>query len=147
MKKLIQFIILSSISFHCLANKYTPKKVNNSDLRSNTVILSIEESLKDKNSDILTLHKSSSNHYFISKKNKALDSIHKISYKSAQALDSQFVAIFLDLKYMTKSFSGKNCSIFYSLSMRGETTNICESEKLKIKRLEKIVFMMNKYFK
>ena len=146
MKILIEFIILLTISLPCIASKYKPKKANNSDLRSNSIIISITKVLKEK-SNTLTLQKSAANHYFIAMKTKKEKPFYKISYKSAQEIDEKFVSVFIDIKYMSQSFSGKNCSIFYSLSMRGETTNICKTEKEKIKRIDKIVFMMKKYFK
>jgi len=146
MKMLIKFIVLSSVSLHCMANKYTPKKASNSDLRSNSVILSIAQVMKTKKVNI-ALKKSAANHYFISMKTNKSEPVYKISYKSAQQIDEKFVAVFIDVKYMSQSFSGKNCSIFYSLSMRGETTNICKSETIKRKKIENIVFIMKKYFK
>jgi hypothetical protein len=129
-----------------MANKYTPKKASNSDLRSNSVILSIAQGMKTKKVNI-ALQKSAANHYFISMKTNKSEPVYKISYKSAQEIDERFVSVFIDVKYMSESFSGKNCSIFYSLSMRGETTNICKSEKVKRKKIENIVFIMKKYFK
>jgi hypothetical protein len=146
MKILIQFIILLTISLPCMGNNYKPKKANNSDLRSNSIIASITERLNEK-TNTLTLQKSAANHYFIAMKSKKEEPFYKISYKSAQEIDEKFVSVFIDVKYMSQSFSGKNCSIFYSLSMRGETTNICKTEKEKIKKIDKIVFMMKKYFK
>ena len=97
---LIKFIVLSGVSFHCMANKYTPKKASNSDLRSHSVILSIVEVIKTKKINIV-LQKSAANHYFISMKTQKSEPVYKISYKSAQEIDEKFVAAFIDVKYMS----------------------------------------------
>lgn len=144
MKKVIQTLIFSSISLCAMANKYNPKKISNSDLRSSSIIFSVEQK---SDSTFVSLSKSAANHYFLTKILKGEKNILKISHKNAQELDDEFVSLFINVKHMSASFSGKNCSIFYRLSMRGERTDICKSEKVKIDKINSIFSLLEKYFK
>jgi len=123
-----------------LAN--TPPKESNSDLRSNNKIFSIVQGKDTK----YILEKSAANHFFLKKQFKEEEQLLKISYKKAQIIDGEFVSFFIDIKYMMKSFSGKNCSISYRLSMRGERSEICTIEAQKKEKALKLISLLDSNF-
>lgn len=127
MKTLIFLFSISLFSTNVLAYKHL--KTSNFDLRTQTMLLSLSE-VKGTTYEI---HKSVSDEYFLDVKNKSKKVERtKISNITAEKYDNFFVSMFINLKYSLPHFSGKNCSKIYTLSMRGETQNICKGEKEKL---------------
>lgn len=89
---------------------------------------------------------SATNHYFLSTIMDKKEKMVKVSYSLAQEIDKEFVRNFIDIKYMLESFSGKNCSIFYTLTMRGERSDICKNEKIKLDRVVELIALFKKHF-
>lgn len=140
MKIIIKIVLFSVLIAQALAN--TPPKESNIDLRSNREIFSILEEKGFK----YVLEKSAANHFFLKRNKGKVEELIKISNQKAQQIDDQFVAFFIDIKYMMESFSGKNCSIFYSLSMRGERSEICKKEKQKKDKALKLISIIENNF-
>tara|TARA_B100000497_G_C7333606_1_gene220448 strand:- start:12 stop:443 length:432 start_codon:yes stop_codon:yes gene_type:complete len=127
MNFLISIILIFLFSTNVFAYKHL--KTSNFDLRTKTILLSIAE----QKATSYEIHKSVSDEYFldIQKKSKKLERT-KISNFTAEKYDNFFVSMFINLKYSLPPFSGKSCSKIYTLSMRGETQNICKGEKEKL---------------
>lgn len=111
------------------AGSYKNLKTSNTDLRSANILLSIQ----DNKGKLHSIYKSSADEYFLDvKSGKELERI-KIANNQAQEFDQFYVSQFIHLKYSMPSFEGKDCSKYYSLSMRGERQDICKQELKKIK--------------
>ncbi len=120
----------------------TPKKISNTDMRAVPTVLSI----KNKEAEKLTLKKSINGQYFLEKSNDSELVMFKLSSSKARKIDEAFVERFINLKYMMTPFSGKKCDIQYELIMRGEKSQVCKVESLKIKESEKLIVLLKKYF-
>jgi hypothetical protein len=109
-------------------------KTFNNDLRHDDVLLSIEDAA----GNWQNIFKGSGEQYYLGIKKKDSIEKHKISNAAAEKYDILFVEKFIHLKYSLPPFSGKNCSKSFTLSMRGETYEICKDEKEKLKVLDEL---------
>jgi hypothetical protein len=132
MKYLI-FIVSIYFTFNIYAD--SKLKTSNSDLRSHQLILSVQA--QDGNSH--SLFKTTGEEYFVDHLQDKKSNRLKISNTEAEDYDAFFVSKFIQLKYAMPDFTGKNCSNFYTLSMRGETQNICKEESDKLKVMEELL--------
>lgn len=136
MKKLFLYIFALALSTHSFAFKqYKRLKTSNFDLRSATLILSIESTKGESHH----LYKSVGDEYFIDLKKKDKSERRRISNTKALDYDKFFVSQFIHLKYSLPNFKGKSCSKSFTLSMRGELQNICKSEKDKLVVMNKVI--------
>ncbi len=120
-----------------------PPKISNIDLRTISTVLSIKEV---KGSEYM-LKKSTAGQYFLATVGKNTSPLFKVGHLKAKKIDEDFVASFINLKYMKEPFAGKTCKEVYALSMRGEDLTICEGEKEKIEDSKKIVSLFRDTFK
>lgn len=124
-------LLFCSISAFANQNVQT----SNHDLRNDKELLSI----KHFQGVTSTIFKSFGDEYFYeSIEDKSIDR-YKISNIHAEQYDNFFVSQFIHLKYSMPTFSGKSCSKIYTLTMRGETQNICKQEKDKLTIMKQII--------
>ena len=133
---LLVFTFILSMSFK------TPEKINNTDMRAIPTVLSI----KNSKAETFSLKKSINGQYFLEKSKKSKSIMFKLSSSKAQKIDETFVERFINLKYMMTPFSGKKCDVEYELNMRGEKSQVCKAEALKVKESKKLVGLLKKYF-
>ena len=141
MKVIVFIVFFSLISTNVLAYKHL--KTSNFDLRNNKQLLSI----KDHQGTTKVIYKSVGDEYFYESHDKKKVDRFKISDVDAEKFDQFFVSQFINLKYSLPPFAGKNCSKSYTLSMRGETQQICKSENDKLKLMKNILEKINSFKK
>lgn len=110
-------------------------KTSNYDLRSHQLILSVQVQGGNHHS----LFKTAGEEYFVDRTMDKKTSRVKISNTEAENYDAFFVSQFIHIKYSMPNFQGKNCSNFYTLSMRGETQNVCKEESDKLKVMDELI--------
>jgi hypothetical protein len=120
-----------------------PDKISNIDLRTISTVLSIREPSGAEH----MLKKSTAGQYFLASVGKNSSPLYKVGHNKAKKIDEDFVATFINLKYMMTPHSGKNCKEIFSLSMRGEDLKICEGEIKKIADSQKLVLLFKDTYK
>lgn len=140
MKALNLFIITLFFSTNLYAYKHL--KTSNYDLRSEVLILSIDST----DGSFHRLYQSVGDEFFLDKKAKDKSERIRVSNITAAEYDKYFVSQFIHLKYSLPNFKGKNCSKSFTLSMRGETQDICKDEKEKLLVMEKVINKIKKIY-
>lgn len=131
MKFIILLILLISFS------AYSQEKINNNDLRQLNKVIGISEGKStfefSKNKMDQLFYESRVGDKFQKKK------IDDLQFKK---IDDDFVSDFINLKYMMSS-TPKKCKITHTLFMRGESLNICSTEKSKIEKIKILISKIN----
>lgn len=124
---------------------YKELKTSNFDLRSEKILSSIQKHGKVQVS--YQILQGIGDEYFLDTRiAKKLERI-KISNRDALQYDKYFVSKFIHLKYSLPSFKGKSCRKSFSLSMRGETQDICYEEKDKLVVMDQLVNKIKEIYK
>lgn len=119
-----------------------PLKESTSDLRSQTVLFSIE--IPDDKKTYL-LERTASEDFFLRLKHKGTDTIRKVAGREATRLDREFASKFLKSQYEIASKEGK-CEVSIRLVMKGEGQEICEKDEEKSREFEPFVNGLSKLF-
>lgn len=131
----MKFIIITTFMISLIA--YSQEKINNNDLRHVSKVISISEGKStyefSKNKLDQLFYESKVGSKFLKKK------IDRIEFKK---IDDSFVNDFINLKYMM-SATPKECKISHTLFMRGESLNVCSSEKKKIEKIKLLISKIN----
>lgn len=119
-----------------------PAKESTSDLRSQTVLFSIQQ--VSKNITYL-LERTASQDYFLRLRDGDDDEIRKIAGKEALKLDREFASKFLRCQYELETVEGK-CDVTLRLSMKGESQEICKKDEKKSQEFASVLEKLAKRF-
>ena len=119
-----------------------PLKESSSDLRSQTVLFSIE--IADAKKTYL-LERTSGQDYFLRFKNKKEETIKKIAGREATALDREFASKFLKAQYEIPTKEG-SCEVTLRLNMKGEGQDVCEKDDKKSQEFGPFIEHLSKRF-
>jgi hypothetical protein len=119
-----------------------PLKESTSDLRSQTVLFSIE--IPD-DKKTYALERTASEDFFLRLKYKGNESIRKVAGREATRLDREFSSKFLKSQYEISSKEG-SCEVSIRLVMKGEGQEICEKDELKSQEFKPFVDGLAKRF-
>ena len=120
----LNFILLSSLSIA----QYTPKKIQNNDLRGKKEIFSIKF-IENKMNQHFFISKSQMGQFHIEQsQDKKIKKRIKIDSENAQKIDDDFVDKFITMKYMMSKKYEKKCEQTYTLNMRGEDLKVCKTD-------------------
>ena len=139
MQIFILFLLLSS-AFAQHAEQ--PVKEENSDLRDQSVLFSIEDIEKEKT---YFLERSPSFTSTIRMKDKSGEIVKKIDGRIAQKLDRDFASRFLKCQYEIASVEG-DCKVTLRLTMKGEGQDICSKDDKKSQEIQAFVEDLSKRF-
>jgi len=138
----MRFIVILFTPLFCLAQTETPAKENNLDLRSNTVLFTLEDVAAKKT---FMLERSNYHDHFLRLKNKGEESVRKIDSRDAKKLDMDFASRFIKIQYEFPPGT-ENCTSTYRLGMKGEDQGVCEKEDQKSQVLAPILLELTKRF-
>lgn len=139
----IRFLIICSCMTHAYAQySEQPQKESSSDLRSQTVLFSLEDVQKKAT---YALERTASQDYFLKLKDSEGDEILKISSREALKLDREFASKFLRCQYELASAEGK-CDVTLRLSMKGESQEICKKDDKKSQEFVPLLESLSKRF-
>lgn len=119
-----------------------PLKESTSDLRSQTVMFSIEIPNDKK---IFMLERTSGQDYFFRLKHKKDESIRKIAGRVAQSIDRDFASRFLKIQYEIASVEG-SCDVTLRLNMKGERQEVCAKDDKKSREIMPFIEELSKRF-
>lgn len=119
-----------------------PVKEENSDLRDQTILFSIEDVAKEKT---WFLERSPSFTSTIRMKDKSGETVKKIDGRVAQKLDKDFASRFLKCQYEIASAEGE-CKVTLRLTMKGEPQDICSKDDKKSQEIQAFVEDLIKRF-
>ena len=144
-KEPMPFAFLIYLSFKTFAfaqHSEQPVKESTSDLRSQTVMFSVEVA-DDKKTYLL--ERTAGEDYFLRLKHKTNDTIKKIAGREATRLDRDFASRFLKAQYELPSKEG-SCDITLRLVMKGESQDICEKDDKKTQEFKSLIEDLSKRF-
>ena len=123
------------------------EKTENRDLRTKKMIFQMKDVGK-KDGWSFSLHASMQGEYYLHYSHtENSEDIKKIGQSKAQALDGEFVDVFIHSKYLMKErVSKKKCTKKMYLNLRGEEQDICSDELKKIDKIEKFLTEKKKDF-
>lgn len=119
-----------------------PLKESSSDLRSQTVLFSIE--IPD-DKKTYQLERTANQDYFLRRKHKDSETIKKIAGREANRLERDFASRFLKCQYEIPAKEGE-CEVTLRLKMKGEDQDICEKDDKKSQEIEGLVSELAKRF-
>jgi hypothetical protein len=119
-----------------------PSKESTSDLRSQTVLFSIEIPTDKKT---YLLERTASEDYFLRLKSKGGDTIKKVASREATRLDREFASKFLRSQYEIASKDGA-CDVSIRLVMKGEGQDICAKDDEKSQEFKPFLDGLSKRF-
>lgn len=136
---LIIFSLMSFISSSAHADTDVQRmKTRNDDLRGEKEVFRIKKLDSDQG---VTLFLSGGNQHFIS---WGLQSREKLSSRLAREVDEVFVSDFIQIKYGTKEFTGKECKKAFFLAHRGEEQTVCEKDETRMAMVENVLSRIKK---
>lgn len=139
MQILLFFLLATSVFAQ---HSEQPVKEENSDLRDQMVLFSIEDVAKEKS---WFLERSPSYTSTIRVKDKSGETVKKIDGRVAQKLDRDFASRFLKCQYEIAAAEGE-CKVTLRLTMKGETQDICSKDDKKSQEIQAFVDDLNKRF-
>lgn len=119
-----------------------PQKENTDDLRTSTVLFSIED-VKEKR--LYWLERTPALDHFLRMKKGSEEILMKTDSRDAKKLDMDFAAKFLRCQYELASEAGK-CDVLYKLNMKGEEQEICAKDEKKSQEMRPILKELSKRF-
>ena len=119
-----------------------PLKESTSDLRSQTIMFSIEIP-SDKKTYVL--ERTSGQDFFFRTKHKNDESIRKIAGRVAQSIDRDFASRFLKIQYEIASVEG-SCDVTLRLNMKGERQEVCAKDDKKSQEMKPFIEDLSKRF-
>ncbi len=119
-----------------------PAKESSTDLRSQSVLFSIE--IPEDKKTIL-LERTAGMDYFLRRKTKGDEDLVKIASREATRLDRAFASSFLKAQYEIPSAAGK-CEVTLRLNLKGEAQDICEKDEKKSREFETLIDDLSKRF-
>jgi hypothetical protein len=119
-----------------------PKKENNEDIRSQSVLFSVE-TISDKK--VYWLEQTAGMDYFLRSKNGKEETIKKIGSREAKKLDMEFASRFLRCQYEIPSIVG-DCQVTLRLVMKGEGQEICQKDDKKSQEILAFLSELQKRF-
>lgn len=119
-----------------------PQKENTDDLRTSTVLFSIED-VKEKR--LYWLERTPALDHFLRMKKGTKEVLMKADSRDAKKLDMNFAAGFLRCQYELPSVEGK-CDVLYKLNMKGEEQEICAKDEKKSQEMRPILQELSKRF-
>jgi len=128
MKNFIQIVLCFLITLPFTFAQTRVQKESNEDLRNARMKFALENISEVEKIELVENNGSFTVMHSLNKKNLS----RKISGKSAEEIDQQFLEMFLNLKYKQPEFNGKDCSIVFKMSMRMDSYEICKGESEKI---------------
>lgn len=139
----MQIFLLLLLSTVAMAqHSEQPVKEENTDLRDQTVVFSIEDVTKEKT---WFLERSPSFTSTIRMKDKSGETVKKIDGRVAQKLDKDFASRFLKCQYEIQSLEG-DCKVTLRLTMKGEPQDICSKDDKKSQEIQAFVEELSKRF-
>jgi hypothetical protein len=137
------FILFLTLSSHVMAQySEQPLPESNADLRSQTVLFSVEIP-SDKKTYLL--ERTANQDFFLRLKYKDEETIKKIAGREAARLDRDFASRFLRCQYEIPSKDGE-CAVTLRLKMKGEGQEICEKDDKKSQEISAFLDELSKRF-
>ncbi len=131
-------------SLSCFAqHSEQPHKENNADLRSSSVLFSVEDLKAEK---IIWLERTPHMDHFL--RLRDLDDqevLRKVDSKDAKNLEMEFASKFLKCQYEILSVDGA-CKALYKLHLKGEEQEICKKDEKKTQEIEVFYERLHKRF-
>jgi len=140
----IAIIILTMIT-SCLAfAQLSPKKIKNSNFRTNKKeILSIAYTSNNKEYNLNISKTTAGQFYLQQKEDSKITKSLKLDSDKAMSIDEQFADKFILIKYMMNTKVKNKCNDFYKLFMHGEDYQVCSDDKERMS----VVLQLKKLFK
>jgi hypothetical protein len=118
-----------------------PAKESSTDLRTNSVLFSIEDTLARQT---YFLERTVSMDYVLRTRREGEDVMRKISSKDALGLDQDFAGKFLKCQYELPTVEGE-CQISWKLSMKGEEQEICSKDDKKSQEMASFLQQLKQF--
>jgi len=131
----LYLLLLSGLSLA----QYTPKKIENNDLRGKKEILSIQFLENKTHFQFLIVQSEMGQFHLEQTEDKKLQKSVKMDTESAQKIDDQFVDKFITMKYMMEKKFEKKCIETYTLFMRGEDLKVCKADTSRMSMVGEII--------
>ena len=144
-EEIMPFALLLILAFSSAAfGQYSeqPLKESSSDLRSQTVLFSLEIPKEKKT---YQLERSANESYFLRLIEGNKVSIRKIASREATRLDRDYASGFLKCMYEIPAEKGK-CQVTLRLNMKGESQEICEKDDKKYQEISVLMTKISKFF-
>lgn len=135
-------VLFAFISLAQAQHSEQPIAESNTDLRSQTVLFSVEIP-EDKKTYLL--ERTASQDYFLRLKDKKAETIKKVAGREAIRLDREFASRFLKCQYEIPTIEGE-CEVTLRLMMKGEEQEICEKDDKKSQEITSFVNELAKRF-
>ena len=119
-----------------------PEKESVSDLRSQTVLFSVEIPKEKKT---YLLERTSNGDFFLRLKHEDKEIIRKIAGREASRIDRDFASRFLRCQYEITSKEG-DCEVTLRLTMKGDGQEICEKDDKKAQEMALLIDELSKRF-
>lgn len=139
--KFLIFTLLLTFAVHA-QHSDQPQKESNSDLRSQSVIFSVEIVKEEKT---FWLERTANMDYFLRKKEKGEETIKKLDGRVAKKLDLDFASRYLKCQYEISDVPGE-CKVTLRLSLKGETQSICQKDEKKSQEILSFISELTKRF-
>lgn len=139
---LLLFLLTLIILPACAQHSEQPKKEDNSDLRSQSMLFSVEDVAKKK---LLWLERTANLDYFLYSRVKDDEEMIKLASKEGAKIDREFSARFLKCQYELPTIEG-TCEVTHKLNMKGETLEICKKDDKKTQEMASFVAELSKRF-
>lgn len=132
--------VFSSLAFAQYSEQ--PEKESASDLRSQTVLFSVEIPKEKK---IYLLERTPNGDFFLRLKHKDNETIRKIAGREANRIDRDFASRFLRCQYEIPAKDGE-CGVTLRLTMKGDGQEICEKDDKKTQEMAALIDELSKRF-
>ena len=137
---LLFILAFSAVTFGQYSEQ--PVKESSSDLRSQTVLFSVEI-LKDKKTYVL--ERSANQSYFLRMIEGNKVTMRKIASREAKNLDREYASHFLKCMYEFPTGPGE-CQVTLRLQMKGDEQDICEKDDRKHQEFSVLLSKISKFF-
>lgn len=136
-------ILTIFLAFSALAqHSEQPQKENTEDLRTSTILFSLEEVETGKT---YWLERTPSLDHFLKLRLREEETIKKTDTRDAKKLDMDFAARFIKCQYEIQTVEG-DCRVAYKLHMKGEDQEICTKDDKKSREMATFVQELKKRF-
>lgn len=119
-----------------------PQKESDTDLRSQTVLFSVEEVSSGR---VITLERTAGLDNYLRLTKGKDESIKKVDSREAKKMDLDFAKHFLKCQYELPTAEGK-CDVMLRLNLKGEDQEICKKDEKKTQEFADFIQNLNQRF-
>lgn len=143
MHVILAFLMLSLTAL--AQHSEQPQKESNADLRSATLLFSVEDVKGEK---LIWLERTPHLDHFLRLRDLDDDDeevLRKVDSKDAKKLEMEFASRFLKCQYEIPASEGE-CKALYKLNLKGEPQEICKKDEKKTQEIETFFQSLHKRF-